>query len=192
MLTQVNKSVFMPLGESIKWWRLLCAALKMCCAPASMIFFVLESLIHILTSSGWNVPLACFLTALLNYSWRSKTLLLSGIQRCGMTLRLIFVFLLIGLFEQRVDQYLEELPDTEQSGVNKFLKGLGEFYSRGMMQVTEFSNLEVWPISKLSIMNRTFRFFFCILLYILCLCLGNVCNLKTFMVCWDVCEVGDF
>nr|XP_057944417.1 suppression of tumorigenicity 5 protein [Doryrhamphus excisus]XP_057944418.1 suppression of tumorigenicity 5 protein [Doryrhamphus excisus] len=30
-----------------------------------------------------------------------------------------------GLFEQRVYQYLEELPDTEQSGVNKFLKGLG-------------------------------------------------------------------
>ncbi|XP_076011705.1 DENN domain-containing protein 2B [Genypterus blacodes] len=30
-----------------------------------------------------------------------------------------------GLFELRVDQYLEELPDTEQSGVNKFLKGLG-------------------------------------------------------------------
>ncbi|MGH0129901.1 UNVERIFIED_CONTAM: hypothetical protein FKN15_018755 [Acipenser sinensis] len=29
-----------------------------------------------------------------------------------------------GLFEQRVEQYLEELPDTEQSGVNKFLKGL--------------------------------------------------------------------
>lgn len=35
-----------------------------------------------------------------------------------------------GLFEQRVDQYLEELPDTEQSGVNKFLKGLGESCSR--------------------------------------------------------------
>lgn len=32
-----------------------------------------------------------------------------------------------GLFEQRVEQYLEELPDTEQSGVNKFLKGLGEY-----------------------------------------------------------------
>ncbi|MGH0134003.1 UNVERIFIED_CONTAM: hypothetical protein FKN15_053773 [Acipenser sinensis] len=31
-----------------------------------------------------------------------------------------------GLFEQRVEQYLEELPDTEQSGVNKFLKGLGD------------------------------------------------------------------
>ncbi|KAF2977100.1 hypothetical protein EK904_007885 [Melospiza melodia maxima] len=29
-----------------------------------------------------------------------------------------------GLFEQRVEQYLEELPDTEQSGVNKFLRGL--------------------------------------------------------------------
>ncbi|XP_066503395.1 suppression of tumorigenicity 5 protein [Hoplias malabaricus] len=31
-----------------------------------------------------------------------------------------------GLFEQRVEHYLEELPDTEQSGVNKFLKGLGK------------------------------------------------------------------
>ncbi|EMP38299.1 Suppression of tumorigenicity 5 protein [Chelonia mydas] len=31
-----------------------------------------------------------------------------------------------GLFEQRVEQYLEELPDTEQSGVNKFLRGLGK------------------------------------------------------------------
>ncbi|XP_062868526.1 suppression of tumorigenicity 5 protein isoform X2 [Trichomycterus rosablanca] len=30
-----------------------------------------------------------------------------------------------GLFEERVEQYLEELPDTEQSGVNKFLRGLG-------------------------------------------------------------------
>lgn len=38
--------------------------------------------------------------------------------------------LLTGLFEQRVEQYLKELPDTEQSGVNKFLKGLGEFCSR--------------------------------------------------------------
>ncbi|KAF3830008.1 hypothetical protein GH733_001433 [Mirounga leonina] len=31
-----------------------------------------------------------------------------------------------GLFEQRVEQYLEELPDTEQSGMNKFLRGLGK------------------------------------------------------------------
>lgn len=30
-----------------------------------------------------------------------------------------------GLFEQRVEQYLEELPDHEQSGVNKFWRGLG-------------------------------------------------------------------
>ncbi|CAH2325515.1 Hypothetical predicted protein [Pelobates cultripes] len=30
-----------------------------------------------------------------------------------------------GLFEQRVEQYLEELPESEQSGVNKFLRGLG-------------------------------------------------------------------
>uniref|UniRef100_A0A8C9V9W8 DENN domain containing 2B n=1 Tax=Scleropages formosus TaxID=113540 RepID=A0A8C9V9W8_SCLFO len=30
-----------------------------------------------------------------------------------------------GLFEKRVEQYLEELSDTEQSGVNKFFKGLG-------------------------------------------------------------------
>ncbi|KAG2462171.1 ST5 protein, partial [Polypterus senegalus] len=30
-----------------------------------------------------------------------------------------------GLFEQRAEQYLDELPDNEQSGVNKFLKGLG-------------------------------------------------------------------
>ncbi|XP_053304981.1 DENN domain-containing protein 2B isoform X2 [Spea bombifrons] len=30
-----------------------------------------------------------------------------------------------GLFEQRVEQYLEELPDSEQSGVNKFWRGLG-------------------------------------------------------------------
>lgn len=40
------------------------------------------------------------------------------------------IVLLTGLFEQRVDQYLEELPDTEQSGVNKFLRGLGESCSR--------------------------------------------------------------
>lgn len=43
------------------------------------------------------------------------------------TVNIRFAYLLTGLFEQRVEQYLEELPDTEQSGVNKFLKGLGEF-----------------------------------------------------------------
>lgn len=40
--------------------------------------------------------------------------------------RLSFLPSSVGLFEQRVEQYLEELPDTEQSGVNKFLRGLGE------------------------------------------------------------------
>lgn len=39
---------------------------------------------------------------------------------------MVCVFCVAGLFEQRAEQYLEELPDTEQSGVNKFLKGLGE------------------------------------------------------------------
>lgn len=42
------------------------------------------------------------------------------------------IIYLSGLFEQRVEQYLEELPDTEQSGVNKFLKGLGEYSTKFM------------------------------------------------------------
>lgn len=41
-------------------------------------------------------------------------------------LSLIPAVLFSGLFEQRVEQYLEELPDTEQSGMNKFLRGLGK------------------------------------------------------------------
>lgn len=48
-------------------------------------------------------------------------------------------YLLTGLFEQRVEQYLEELPDTEQSGVNKFLKGLGESCGRHTKQGPEGS-----------------------------------------------------
>uniref|UniRef100_A0A3B4VMR0 DENN domain containing 2B n=1 Tax=Seriola dumerili TaxID=41447 RepID=A0A3B4VMR0_SERDU len=48
-----------------------------------------------------------------------------------------------GLFEQRVDQYLEELPDTEQSGVNKFLKGLGEFSSRHTMLSSDSRSFKV-------------------------------------------------
>ncbi|XP_026550844.1 DENN domain-containing protein 2A-like [Pseudonaja textilis] len=31
-----------------------------------------------------------------------------------------------GLFEVRAQEYLETLPSEEQSGVNKFLKGLGK------------------------------------------------------------------
>lgn len=46
----------------------------------------------------------------------------------------IFIYL-SGLFEQRVEQYLEELPDTEQSGVNKFLKGLGEYSTAFMFHI---------------------------------------------------------
>uniref|UniRef100_A0A673BDL6 UDENN domain-containing protein n=1 Tax=Sphaeramia orbicularis TaxID=375764 RepID=A0A673BDL6_9TELE len=34
-----------------------------------------------------------------------------------------------GLFEVRAQEYLDSLPGSEQRGVNKFLKGLGEFYS---------------------------------------------------------------
>lgn len=32
----------------------------------------------------------------------------------------------VGLFELRVEQYLDELPETEQGGVNRFFRGLGE------------------------------------------------------------------
>lgn len=48
-----------------------------------------------------------------------------------------------GLFEQRVEQYLEELPDTEQSGVNKFLKGLGKRNST--TEVVSLHFMEMWP-----------------------------------------------
>ena len=33
-----------------------------------------------------------------------------------------------GLFEVRAQEYLDSLPGSEQRGVNKFLKGLGEIY----------------------------------------------------------------
>lgn len=33
---------------------------------------------------------------------------------------------LSGLFEMRAQEYLDSLPGSEQRGVNKFLKGLGE------------------------------------------------------------------
>lgn len=36
------------------------------------------------------------------------------------------VFILSGLFEVRAQEYLDSLPGSEQRGVNKFLKGLGE------------------------------------------------------------------
>lgn len=36
------------------------------------------------------------------------------------------VYILSGLFEVRAQEYLDSLPGSEQRGVNKFLKGLGE------------------------------------------------------------------
>lgn len=66
---------------------------------------------------------------------------------------LFFIVLLIGLFEQRVDQYLEELPDTEQSGVNKFLKGLGEFSSRHTRLVSDYSSWKIVPRFKIMLSN---------------------------------------
>lgn len=36
------------------------------------------------------------------------------------------VSILSGLFEVRAQEYLDSLPGSEQRGVNKFLKGLGE------------------------------------------------------------------
>lgn len=38
------------------------------------------------------------------------------------------LFFLTGLFEVRAQEYLDSLPGSEQRGVNKFLKGLGEIY----------------------------------------------------------------
>lgn len=36
------------------------------------------------------------------------------------------IYLPSGLFEVRAQEYLDSLPGSEQRGVNKFLKGLGE------------------------------------------------------------------
>ncbi|MGH0131784.1 UNVERIFIED_CONTAM: hypothetical protein FKN15_053150 [Acipenser sinensis] len=54
----------------------------------------------------------------------------------------------LGLFEQRVEQYLEELPDTEQSGVNKFLKGLGLFEQRVEQYLEELPDTEQSGVNK--------------------------------------------
>lgn len=37
-----------------------------------------------------------------------------------------------GLFEVRVAEYLDSNPEPEPSGVNKFLKGLGEFHAHAL------------------------------------------------------------
>lgn len=64
------------------------------------------------------------------------------------TVNIVFAYLLTGLFEQRVEQYLEELPDTEQSGVNKFLKGLGEFCSRHTRQGPEGRSAQFTQLNR--------------------------------------------
>lgn len=70
------------------------------------------------------------------------------------------IALVIGLFEQRVDQYLEELPDTEQSGVNKFLKGLGEFCCRQTSLVSNYNSLENVAGFKIIPLEKYFKTFF--------------------------------
>lgn len=72
----------------------------------------------------------------------------SYISNIMVTVNIIFAYLLTGLFEQRVEQYLEELPDTEQSGVNKFLKGLGEFFSRDTRQGPDGRSAHLTQLSR--------------------------------------------
>lgn len=43
-------------------------------------------------------------------------------------LNIYFHILCTGLFEMRAQEYLDSLPGSEERGVNKFLKGLGEAY----------------------------------------------------------------
>lgn len=40
-------------------------------------------------------------------------------------IHMLLRFLVSGLFEVRVAEYLDSCPEPEPSGVNKFLKGLG-------------------------------------------------------------------
>uniref|UniRef100_A0A8D3DT48 DENN domain containing 2B n=1 Tax=Scophthalmus maximus TaxID=52904 RepID=A0A8D3DT48_SCOMX len=69
-----------------------------------------------------------------------------------------------GLFEQRVDQYLEELPDTEQSGVNKFLKGLGEFCHRRTRLLSHSRSLNwVFFNQPVNCAKKNVKYFFSLL-----------------------------
>lgn len=62
----------------------------------------------------------------------------------------LFVFCLPGLFEVRVAEYLDSNSEPEPSGVNKFLKGLGECHFTSIVCFEE-----VW-FQKLTL----FLFFF--------------------------------
>lgn len=46
---------------------------------------------------------------------------------CVKNVRNLMIFLCVGLFEVRAQDYLDSLPGAENRGVNKFLKGLGKF-----------------------------------------------------------------
>lgn len=51
-----------------------------------------------------------------------------------------------GLFEVRAQEYLETLPSGEHSGVNKFLKGLGEAQGSGFPAAAPGATGS-WPVS---------------------------------------------
>lgn len=55
-------------------------------------------------------------------------------------------FLSTGLFEVRAQEYLETLPSGEQSGVNRFLKGLGKELAKllASQEVWASRCLQVW------------------------------------------------
>lgn len=69
-------------------------------------------------------PLLC------NNAWVSWDSTLSGghsyLGLSGHKIEAADFFLSAGLFEVRAQEYLETLPSGEQSGVNRFLKGLGK------------------------------------------------------------------
>lgn len=53
-----------------------------------------------------------------------------------------------GLFEVRAQEYLDSLPGSEQRGVNKFLKGLGEtFCTTSVIFSKWFSQLYLYMLS---------------------------------------------
>lgn len=81
---------------------------------------------------------------------------------------MLLCFLLSGLFEVRVTEYLDSCPEPEPSSVNKFLKGLGRLYTR-------------CPFSKVAAVSKADDFsVFC--LFFICF-LGN--KMKLLQIKWD-------
>lgn len=56
------------------------------------------------------------------------------------------LFFSAGLFEVRAQEYLETLPSGEQSGVNRFLKGLGKELANPLASQEAWASccLQVW------------------------------------------------